>query len=121
MSINVICATDNDFAPYCGVMLTSLFENNRKSKLSVFVLVDESFSSRNQRKYLQLGTKYRQALHIVKVDSKQTADFPINQSFYHISQPTYYRILAARLLPSEVSKVLYLDCDIIVAGSLEPL
>jgi stage IV sporulation protein A len=68
MSINVICATDNDFAPYCGVMLTSLFENNRKSKLSVFVLVDESFSSRNQRRYMQLGAKYGQALHIVKVD-----------------------------------------------------
>ena len=121
MSINVICATDNDFAPYCGVMLTSLFENNRKSKLSVFVLVDESFSSRNQQKYKQLGTKYGQALHIVKVDSKQTADFPVNQSFYHISQPTYYRILATQLLPREVSKVLYLDCDIIVAGSLEPM
>ena len=29
--------------------------------------------------------------------------------------------MAARLLPHEVSKAIYLDCDIIVAGSLEPM
>ena len=25
--INILCATDDNYVPYCGIMLTSLFEN----------------------------------------------------------------------------------------------
>ena len=121
MAINIVCSTDNRFAPYCGVMLTSLFENNRKSKLSVYVLVDELFSKCNRQKYLQLGKKYNQNLHIVTVDKNLTEDFPINHSFYRITLPTYYRLMASRLLPDEVSKAIYLDGDLIVTGSLESM
>ena len=31
--INILCATDNGYAPYCGIMLTSLLENNKESSV----------------------------------------------------------------------------------------
>ena len=29
--MNILCATDDNYASYCAVMLTSLFENNAKN------------------------------------------------------------------------------------------
>lgn len=121
MPINIICASDNPFAPYCGVMLTSLFENNRNNNLAVYVLCDKSFSSGNCKKYQRLGKRYGQTVHIVPVDNSLTHNFPISQTLNHITTPTYYRLLACRLLPPDVDKAIYLDSDAIVTSSLEPM
>ena len=47
--INILCATDNNYAPYCGIMLTSLFESNRDCGFNVFVFVDGCLSNANQK------------------------------------------------------------------------
>ena len=31
-TINILCAADNKYIPYCGIMLTSVFENNKDVK-----------------------------------------------------------------------------------------
>ena len=53
-TINIVCATDNNYAPYCGIMLTSLFESNKDCVFSVYVLINGDFSSQNKRKYKML-------------------------------------------------------------------
>lgn len=51
------------------------------------------------------------------INESMVKDFPINEHM-HIMLPTYYRLLAAELLPKEVHKVIYLDCDCIVCGDI---
>lgn len=36
-SINILCATDDNYAPYCGVMLTSLLENNKQYNIDIYI------------------------------------------------------------------------------------
>ena len=36
--INVLCCTDESYAPYYGIMLTSLFDNNKEEIFEIFVL-----------------------------------------------------------------------------------
>lgn len=119
--INILCATDNGYAPYCGVMLTSLLENNRDCELRVFVFVDEGFSSVNRKKFVGLASRYGCSIIVRTVDDSLIEGFPVYKTSHVITLPTYYRLLAAKLLPEDVRRVIYLDCDIIVRGSLKPL
>lgn len=40
--MNIICAADNKYLPYCGIMLTSLFECNKDVKFAVTILQPEA-------------------------------------------------------------------------------
>ena len=119
-TINILCATDNTFAPYCGIMLTSLFESNRDCHFDVYVLVDDSLSEKNIRKFGRLGEKYGNEIRLVQIDDSMTRTFPIIGS-PRITTPTYYRLLAADLLPKNIRRVIYLDCDILVIGDIRPM
>lgn len=56
------------------------------------------------------------------IGPQQCADLPISLQFGNrINQTTYYRILLADLLPKEITKVLYLDADIITLADIAPL
>ncbi|MBQ6770711.1 MAG: glycosyltransferase family 8 protein [Bacteroidales bacterium] len=122
--INIVCATDDNYAPYCGVMLTSVFENNRNRELNAYVLIDKPLSEINQNKLERLAQSYHTNIHYCLVDNQFFAKFPLRGFGAEQGQwsiVTYYRLSAEELLPKEVKKVLYLDCDIIVDGSLGEL
>ena len=38
LSMNIVCATDDNYVPLCGIMLTSLLENNRGSHVDIYIL-----------------------------------------------------------------------------------
>ena len=116
--INILCATDNNYAPYHGVMLTSLFINNRDSQFDVYMLMDDTWDDSETSKFVQLCAKYDSEFHLIKVDNSVIKDFPQRE---HITLPTYYRLLACELLPKTIHKILLLDGDIIIRGDIRPL
>ena len=76
--INVLCATDNNYAPYCGIMLTSLFESNRDCRFVVFVFVDGYLTDANQKKYKVLEQKYDCEVNLMTIDDRLLENCPIN-------------------------------------------
>ena len=119
-TINILCATDNNYAPYCGIMLTSLFESNKDCHFVVYVFEDGSMSEENVGKYQHLSKKYGNEIVLKTIDGSMVKEFPINENT-HITVPTYFRLFAADLLPKDVHKVIYLDCDVIVVGDIKPM
>ena len=67
-SIAFVCATDDNYAPYCGVMLTSVFENNKDRMISAFILVDKPLQEKQQKKFKDLSDKYGAKIEFVMVD-----------------------------------------------------
>ena len=116
---NILCATDDNYVPYCGIMLTSLFENNKEADINVYILT-ENLNDINKEKIKKLSKIYQQRIEIITVDSEKLKDCPI-QSDDYVSIATYYRLLAPTLLPQELEKILYLDCDMIVNESIDAL
>ena len=55
------------------------------------------------------------------VDMDLVKDCPRYAEGSHISLAAYYRIFLGNLLPLKIHKVLYLDCDLVVVGSIEKL
>ena len=119
-SIYILCATDNNYAPYCGVMLSSVFESNIGSRVKAYVLIDKPMDRRNINRFDRLAKKFGGSIVFVMVDNSFLGKFPIKGMEYW-SIATYYRLYAAELLPKDIHCILYLDCDIIVQGDLRSL
>lgn len=118
--INILCAADDNYVPYCGIMLTSVFDNNKDSEIEVYILIDKPLSVSNCRRIERLSRHYHQKIHLVMVDNSFVAQFPTRGMSYW-SVAMYYRLFAAELLPNSIDTILYLDCDIIVNSSIESL
>lgn len=124
--INVLCATDENYAPYCGIMITSLFESNPDSHFEVFVFVDDNLSRKNVKKFNKLGRKYGNEIRMVAIDNELIKDCPLSDrnkghdTHLYLSRVAYYRLLAPRLLPDSVHKIIYFDCDVAVIGDIKP-
>ena len=115
--IAIVCATDDNYAPYCGIMLTSVFENNKDRKISAFILIDKPLKEKQQRRFKKLSKEYGAEINFIIVDNFFFERFPLKgdeKNIKHWSIVTYYRLYAEDLLPKDVEMVLYLDCDIIV-------
>lgn len=116
--LNILCATDDAYVPYLGVMLTSLFLSNSGRKIHVFLLTD-GLREENARQIQSLSERDK-VITIITVDKERFSHCPVRPGD-HISLATYYRLMVAELLPSEIEKILYLDCDIIVCNDLGSL
>jgi len=118
--MNVVCATDDNFIQHCCIMLVSLLSNNKD--VNIFILT-EGLIPENQRIIEEEVTEKGGRVRFCKVEGSLIDSLPLSKAegLNHISKATYYRILIADILPKDVEKVLYLDCDIVVDASLEAL
>lgn len=112
----VVYASDDNFAPVLGVSVTSLFENNHSCKISVYIL-DSGISENNRVRLEGIANDFGQTLIFVNANSH----FQSNMKHNRGSAATFTRLYMAKLLPDDVPKALYLDCDIIIEGNLEVL
>lgn len=120
--INIVCATDDNYVPLCGIMLTSLFESNPGRYFSVYVLArglnDENYKLLNS---LLDNHKNRSGeINICKVDISAIEQIPVKFHNY-INIATFLRFMIPNILPKDVDRVLYLDGDILVRGDISEL
>lgn len=117
--INIFCATDKNYVALCGIMLTSLLENNKNFSFNIFIIID--FIDNSDLIRLQkLENKYNVNIKLIPVSKKHFEECPIRETD-HLSKAAYFRLMASSLLPLEIDKALYLDCDLIINSSLDTL
>lgn len=116
MMINVVCACDANFVPHMATMLLSLVENNRRHSIRIFVLCDDALPSHEMLATMLHGHPAEFSLVPVG-EALPQALFVSN----HISRAAYARLLMGEVLPPEIDRVLYLDCDLIIRGDLDDL
>lgn len=116
--IQILIASDINYAPYYGVMLTSLFMNNSDSSFSIHLLTDSTWTNRETKRFENLATKYNSTFHVYVVDEKQLDTFPLRG---HLTLPTYYNLCASSLLPESIHRIIYMDGDMIVNGDIYSL
>lgn len=117
-TINIFSVTDDNYAPYCGVMLTSVFENNKNHSLKVFIFISKPLTKRNQNKFHKLEIRYGNSIEFINVDDDSIRRLSIANKW---SIATFYKVFAGDLLPESIHKILYLDGDMIVTGDLAEL
>lgn len=118
----IVTASNDIYARHLGVMLTSLMENNQnRSKLDIYIL-DSDISDFNKTRLERIVNKYNRNVSFMKVDEKTVKSLEINQPYLdRFSIAATYRILIPDLLKPDLSKALYLDCDLIIEGDIHEL
>lgn len=118
--MNIVCATDDNFVQHCCIMLVSLLFNNKD--VNIFILT-EGLKYENEVIIREEIERLNGSVNFCKVDSEIVSKFPMPElnGLSHISRATYYRLLIADILPQKLSKAIYLDCDMIINGSIKPL
>ncbi len=117
--IHILCATDDNYIPYYGIMLTSLFENNPDERFSIFVL-SSGLQPLSISSLHSLTSAYGHSIQFVAIEEKDLVDCPIRPGD-HVTLATYYRLVAASVLPEDISKILWLDGDLIIDGPVREL
>ena len=114
--IDIACCIDSNYAKYCCVMLTSLLENNKGEQVSVHVLGNRLDADYRRSLQELVEERYGLQIHFYEIDSLLLDVFPETQSY--VSLAAYCKLFIPAVLPSSISRVLYLDCDLVVVGSL---
>ena len=116
---HVCCNIDDNYAQHCGVMLCSLFENNKQEQFEIHILIS-SLKDENKENLNQIVSRYDSVCHFHIVNSELLKDVKYRAE-RPLSEATYYRILLASTLDESISKILYLDSDMIVLGDISPI
>lgn len=119
MTYHVTCNTDDNYAQHCCAMLCSLFENNKGYVFHVHVLT-HNLSHDNTEQIKGLATRYDSYCTIYEVDESRLEGVKFRTE-RPLTKAAYYRILLPEILDEKIEKVLYLDCDMIVSGTVEEL
>lgn len=109
--IHILCCTDSHYCPYTGVMLTSLLENNRQHYINIWIATTDS-NPDNLHRLSALCKTYDCSIHFIHICQEEIDALPEAQGRW--PKEAYLRLTALKSLPQEVTKILYIDGDIIV-------
>lgn len=114
--INVVFSTNNTFCEHCCVAIVSLLETNQHESFSIYLLTINC-TRENINNIKSICAKYNTKIDVIEISENMFEDFPPTGIY---SLACYSRLLLASLFPN-ITKILYLDCDIIVNGSISEL
>lgn len=117
--IHIACNIDSNYVKHCAVTLVSLFENNKKERVTVHIIA-EDLSVSEKGILSSLAEKYDNIVTFHTPQAELLKGFTIRKFSKRISMATYYRCILSDILPQDIDKILYLDCDIVVLGDILP-
>lgn len=114
--VNILISVDQNYLDKAKTMLFSLSMHTNEQ--IVVYLLNHRLSNSEVKEFSNYMRKLCK-IEIVDIDVKDTEldDSPVGDA--HFTVEMYYRILTQFLLPQEVERVLWLDCDIIILKSID--
>ena len=101
-----------------GISMISLFENNAdEDEINVFLL-GEGITKENEYNLNHIAQQYARECIVIQLEY---IDIPKELYSQRWPKSAYTRLFAGQLLPSDIKKVLYIDCDTIIIGNLNKL
>lgn len=115
--IPIVFATNENYAPYAGVTITSLVENSSKDFFyDIYVFYTDLSEDTINRFHRMNGKNFS----VTCKDVNAYIDRELLYENFHFSKEMYYRILIPTIL-EQYKKVIYLDCDMVVLGDIAEL
>lgn len=124
LTLNVLYQFNNKYAPYAGVSITSLFENNQHfNKLVVYVFNDslDPINNENHKKLKELSNQYQREIIILDTEPLINIMEKTGIPKYRGSYSTNMKMFVSEILTDIEGRLLYIDSDTIVSGKLDHL
>ena len=116
--VPVVCAADDGFAMPLAVALRSALDTLAGPHTLAAHVLDGGIRAENRARLERSLLSPRLELRFVAPDPKLLARI---QHRGRVSHATYFRILAADLLPADLPRAIYLDADVLVEADLARL
>lgn len=116
--MNIALITDENYIIPTGTAIASILQSNTEENLTFYIVTQElSVSSIDLLQSFIAPHKNHANLKVITLDKKDIVDFPIRKGD-HVSIAAYFRIFLPKLLSNDITKLLYLDGDILCKDSL---
>ncbi len=115
-TVNILVTLDKNYIPQLNVMLFSLLESNPDCRFDIYLL-HTAMRQEDVASTVRILSE-RGQLHLICADALRLDNAPTSSRY---PKEIYYRIFAAQLLPKSLDRILYLDPDLIVNGSIHAL
>lgn len=115
----VVFSSDDNYCIHLGVAMTSLLENNREFEEIVIYVFENKISKNNKMKLKEIANIYNREIRFIDFNSLiEKLGGSISNN---ISISYYARLFIATVLPKEINKAIYFDCDAIIQSDLSEL
>lgn len=114
--MDIVYATDNNFVDVLIASIKSLYTTNSELPLNLWIIADK-VSDINKEKINKLSKQFMQK----EINWIENIEIPFNLHLDRGSISSFSRLFLGSVLPESISKVLYLDSDIIVMNSLDTI
>ena len=117
--IDIVISINNRFAQHAGVMLASLFENNKHLEFTIHVFHKNLslFNIENLKSIIDYYSYnvlfYDVSSYLLLIDKLPSDN--------RITEESYFRLLIPDILNKSIHKVLYLDSDVVINGDISEL
>ncbi len=118
--MNIIYASNDGYVRHLAVSMLSLFDRNRRVRELTVYVISMGISRENRARLEAVAAGYGRTVCFLEMDDIE-AQFACGVDTGGFDISTLGRLFAGRLLPESVERVLYLDCDTVVARPLTKL
>lgn len=118
--MNILYTLNDKFVPQVAAGICSVCENNKDVKDIKFYLISKEITDDNKQKLKDFVEKYNREIEIKELgDINQYIDFEFDTTGWN--SIVLARLVLDKFLPEDLERVLYLDGDTIVRGSIKEL
>lgn len=118
--LNVLFSSDDHYAQHLGAAMQSLLENNQDFTVIRIYIIDNQISDLSKEKLCDIVRRFSNSAVFWISFEKWKSQLQLNMT-WSISISSYARLFVAEMIPDEIDRILYLDCDMIVCDSLQNL
>lgn len=115
--INITLASDDNYARHMGIVALSVLANATEPERYNFYFLDAGIGTDNRDRIRTTVERYDACCHFITPDTSAYGDIPLKR--YGVA--ALFRLSLASLLPAEVARVIYLDCDVLAFDDLGKL
>jgi len=114
--VGIVASADENYAPHLAVLFTSILKNCPTPRRLRLFCIDGGIHPETQS-WMQeeVSRAGGENIDFVRIDRTKYDKLP---TIKHITSSAYYRISIPEIFDSQVKKVIYLDCDMIVRGNI---
>lgn len=116
-ALHIACAADGGYVPHSAAMLHSVLARRGRRPVAVHYLHGPGLAAADRDRIAAMVGAGGASVSFVEVPAAAVEGLPARDYF---TPAMWYRILLPELLP-DLDRVIYLDVDIIVLDSLDPL
>lgn len=118
--MNIVYVANEAYVSILGTSLYSLYENNKDAVILDVYIIQTGISEGSVKLLEDLAGYFQRSINIINFeDIRQKKELDFVENKFDIS--VMARLFADELLPEDVKRVLYIDCDTLVLKSLQKL